>query len=479
MAQCVQCGRQMPGLTFGKKICAWCKQHEAAQRGEDIPYQRIETAPWSRPQSSSMIVTQAIFGANVAVFIAMTLAIGGTMLSDPPGQALVNWGANFGPLTVSGQWWRLLTCLFIHGGLLHIAFNMWCLWDLGRLAESVYGHWTFAVVYLLCGLSASIGSVIWKPGVLSVGASGAIFGIAGALIASFYLGEFSLPKAAVSGMLRSVVVFVGYNLFFGAVIARTDNAAHIGGLVMGLLLGALIAKAAPAHDAVPRRIAVLLVGAVLVAGGVLWLARSRAYLVHRENGLAHLNAGDPDAAIRELQKSARQKPDSVDTHEALAEAYFNKGDFDNAAAEVKRAIALDPRNETAQYNLGQIYLEQKQPAKAEDAFTQLLKINPNSANGHAGMARVLTSGGHYAEALGEYKRVAEIDSLYPGINYRIGVLEARLNQPDEAIAALLKQRQTWDDAGTESVLADLYDATGRKEEAKAARAKAAELSGKQ
>src|ERR1700733_941161 len=478
MAQCVQCGRQMPGLTFGKKLCPWCKQHEAAQRGEDIPYQRIETAPWSRPQSSSMIVTQVIFGANVAVFMAMTLAIGGEMLSNPPGQALVAWGANFGPMTVGGQWWRLLTCLFIHGGLLHIAFNMWCLWDLGRLAESVYGHWTFAVVYLLSGLSASIGSVLWNPVVLSVGASGAIFGIAGALIASFYLGEFSLPKAAVSGMLRSVVVFVGYNLFFGAVIARTDNAAHIGGLVMGLLLGALIAKAAPAHDAIFQRIAVLFVGVVLVAGGVFWLARSRAYLGRRENAVAHLYAGDPDAAIRELQKSARQKPDSVDTHEALAEAYFNKRDFDNAAAEMKRAIALDPRNERAQYNLGLIYMEQKQPEKAEDAFSHLLKMNPNSANGHAGMARLLTSDGRYADALEEYKRWAVVDWISPGINYRIGVLEARLNRPDEAIASLLKQRQAWDDAVTESVLADLYDATGRKNEADAARAKAAELSGK-
>jgi len=311
-----------------------------------------------------------------------------------------------------------------------------------------------------------------------VGASGAIFGIAGALIASFYLGEFSLPKAAVSGMLRSVVVFVGYNLFFGAVIARTDNAAHIGGLVMGLLLGALIAKVAPAQDAIFQRIAVLLLGAVLVAGGALWLARSRAYLVHRQSGLARLNAGDPDAAIRELQKSARQKPDSVDTHEALAEAYFNKRDFENAAAEMKRAIALDPNDERAQYNLGLIYMEQKQPQKAEDIFTQLLKVHPNSANGHAGMARVLTYNGHYTEALAEYRRVAEIDSLYPGINYRIGVLEARLNHPDEAIAALLKQRQTWDDVGTENVLADLYDATGKKDEAEAARAKAAGLNGK-
>ena len=226
-----------------------------------------------------MAVTQAIFGINVAVFVAMTLA-GVSMLDNPSGQDLVRWGANFGPLTISGQWWRLLTCVFIHGSLLHIGFNMWCLWSLGRLAESVYGHWTFAAVYLITGLAASLASLIWNPVVLSVGASGAIFGIAGALIASFYLGEFALPRAAMTGMLRSVVLFVGYNLFFGAAIAGTDNAAHIGGLLMGLLLGALIAKVAPGHDDVLRRIAVLLVGALIVVGGVMWLQHLRVSMFH-------------------------------------------------------------------------------------------------------------------------------------------------------------------------------------------------------
>src|ERR1700675_3554525 len=266
MANCVQCGRQLPGFSFGKKLCRWCVQHEAAQRGEDSPYQRVESAPWARRQSSSMAVTQAIFGINVAVFVVMLLS-GVSMLSNPSGQDLVRWGANFGPLTVGGEWWRLLTCVFIHGGLLHIAFNMWCLWDLGRLAESVYGHWTLAAVYLITGLAASLASLFWHPVGLSVGASGAIFGIAGALVASFYLGEFSLPRAAITGTLRSVVIFVGYNLFFGAIIAHTDNAAHIGGLLMGLLLGALIARVAPQSDDVGRRVGVLLVGLVWVFAG--------------------------------------------------------------------------------------------------------------------------------------------------------------------------------------------------------------------
>src|ERR1700686_2085363 len=270
MANCVQCGRQLPGFSFGKKLCRWCVQHEAAQRGEDSPYQRVESAPWARRQSSSMAVTQAIFGINIAVFVVMLLS-GVSMLDNSSGQDLVRWGANFGPLTVSGQWWRLLTCVFIHGGLLHIAFNMWCLWDLGRRAESVYGHWTFAAVYLITGLAASLASLFWNPVVLSVGASGAIFGIAGALVSSFYLGAFSLPRAALTGTLRSVVMFVGYSLFFGAIIAHTDNAAHIGGLLMGLLLGALIARVAPQGEDVGRRVGVLFVGLLWVFAGAVWL----------------------------------------------------------------------------------------------------------------------------------------------------------------------------------------------------------------
>jgi len=468
----------MPGLGFGKRICQWCKQHEAAQRGEGVEYQRVETVPWARRQSSSMFVTQAIFGANVAVFIGMTLAIGSAMLSNPPGEQLVHWGANFGPLTIGGQWWRLLTCLFVHGGLLHIGFNMWCLWDLGRLAESVYGKWTFAAVYLLCGLSASLGSLIWNPVVLSVGASGAIFGIAGALISSFYLGEFSLPRAAVTGMMRSVVMFVGYNLFFGAIIARTDNAAHIGGLVMGLILGALIARLAPAHDAILQRIGVLLFGALLVAGAGFGLAHSKAYLIHGQRGVASLRAGNLDKGIRELQMAAKQRPGFTGTHEVLANAYLAKGDFDNAAAEMKRALALEPRNEDMYYRLGLVYLEQKQSKKAEDVFGQLLKINPNSAQGHAGLGSAYSDERRFEEALAEYKRVAEIDSLFRDIYYNIGVTQAHLNNADEAIAALLKQRQTWDNADNERLLAAVYDAKGMSKEAEAARAKAAELAEK-
>src|SRR5580658_6752356 len=268
MANCIRCGRQMPALMFGKKICQWCVQHEAAQRGElgEDAKQPVMAAPWVR-RESSVTLAQVLVGANVMVFIAMVLASGPSF--DFTRQVEVHFGANFGPNTLSGDWWRLVTYMFLHGDLMHIAFNMWCLWNLGALCESLYGRWTYAAVYLITGVAGGVASIAWNPGVWSVGASGAIFGLAGALIASFYLGEFSLPRVAIQGALRSVVVFAVFNLIFGALPGSTDNAAHIGGLVTGLLLGALMAKLAPMRENPLFRFSVI---AVLFSVIIVWTA---------------------------------------------------------------------------------------------------------------------------------------------------------------------------------------------------------------
>ncbi len=258
MANCIRCGRQLPGLTFGKKICQWCVQHEAAQRGEladDAP-QVVMPTPWVR-RESSVGVTHIILGINVAVFLGMALA-GSTIMEFSIPES-IRWGANVGALTFSGEWWRLLTCVFVHGGIIHIAFNMWCLWNLGQLSESLYGRWTYVAVYLICGLGASLTSAAWNPYRASVGASGAIFGLAGALIAAFKLGEFSVPRSALSGTLRSLGAFVVYNLVFGFALPGIDNTAHIGGLITGLIVGALIALIAPHQDQAPRRVAIFAV----------------------------------------------------------------------------------------------------------------------------------------------------------------------------------------------------------------------------
>src|ERR1035438_8114630 len=322
MANCIRCGRQLPPLSFGKKICQWCVRHEAYQRGEvaeDAP-QPVIRKPWVRHGESTISLTQIIFGANVAVFLATAYASSSVM--DFPGDVLY-WGANYGPYTLSGQWWRLVTYMFLHGGLMHIAFNMWCLWDLGALCESLYGRWTFAAIYLITALAGGRASVGWNPGTLSVGASGAIFGLAGALIASFYLGEFSMPRVAIQGTLRSLLFFVGFNVLFGSMISGIDNACHAGGLVSGLILGALIARAAPQHDKPLRRAGVLLFMVLIVGGSALGIHRWRGSGVHF--GSAMDMQKNIDRMIGELQKKVRQSPQDASAHYALAHAYFSKG----------------------------------------------------------------------------------------------------------------------------------------------------------
>src|ERR1700728_4086937 len=272
MANCIRCGRQLSGFTFGKKVCQWCVQHEAYQRGElaDDARQPVMRTPWARRSEPTIGLTQIIFGINAAVFLGMALA-GSTIMEFSTAES-IRWGANAGALTFSGEWWRLLTNIFVHGGVIHIAFNMWCLWNLGQLCESLYGRWTYAAIYLICGLGASLASAAWHPSVPSVGASGAIFGLAGALITALKLGEFSVPRAALSGTLRSLGAFVVYNLIFGFVLPGVDNTAHIGGLITGLIVGALIALIAPQRDQGARRVAVFLVVILALAGAAIGTA---------------------------------------------------------------------------------------------------------------------------------------------------------------------------------------------------------------
>jgi rhomboid protease GluP len=451
-------------------------QYEAAQRGEEREdaVQSIVPPPWVRRRTSGRVVTQALVGINAAVFAGMALA--GVSITDPTSQQLLQWGANWGPLTVGGEWWRLLTCTFVHIGIIHIAFNMWCLWDLGALAEALYGPGTFAAIYLISGIGASIASVAWRPGGISAGASGAIFGLAGALIASFSLGEFSLPREAIRGTLRSVVVFAGYNLIFGALSGRTDNAAHVGGLVMGLILGALIARLAPGPEAALPRITVLAVASLAVIAGAGGLQHTWGYLIHAQRGSALLQAGKAGEAIAELQNAVRQRPKFVPAHFALASAYASNGQFANAESELKRVIELQPDQEAAYYRLGILYLNEKRPSLAQSTFAQMLDRNSRSAPAHYGLGMVAAAEENYPLAIQEYQSAANLNPELGALYYNLGLVYAQLHRYDEAIAAYLHQRQmSQDDYDTEMALASAYRAKGMAAQAEEANRRAAQI----
>lgn len=476
MANCAQCGRKLPPFSL-RKICEWCVRHEAAQRGEESEdtIQPVMPTPWEGTGSSSMMVTQALVALNVLVFVIM--AAQGIAL-NPSGQALIDRGANYAPLTLGGQPWRLITALFLHGGFMHILFNMWCLWDLGGLCESLYGHVTFALVYLISGIGSSLASAWWHPAILSVGASGAVFGIVGALIASYYLGELTMPSFAIRGHLRSLIAFVVFNTILGQVLGGVDHAAHFGGLATGLLFGALIARVAPASGGLRRAAAILFV-TLVVAGCGAWLYQSRSYLAHVSRAEDFLYEHQTDQGIAELQEVIRQRPNYLPAHAELAHQYLNRKKYDLAEAELQLILKAQPQSEEARYELGIVYLNTQRFGAAKDLFTQMVKADNQDGYAHFGLARALAAEQNYADAVEEYKQAAQLEPDLETVNYRLGLAQIQLKNYDEAIAAFGQQQKIrGDNADSETALAEAYRAKGMQAEADAALKRAEQLKAK-
>lgn len=177
-------------------------------------------------------VTYTLIGINILIFIAMLF--GGVSIINPTGEDILNWGGNMRAYTASGEWWRLITCVFVHIGIIHLLFNMYALFSVGVYLEPILGRWRFLAAYLATGVLASVTSLWWSADRVSAGASGAIFGMYGFFLA--LLTTNYIDKEARQGLLKSILVFVGFNLVYG-LKAGIDNAAHVGGLVSGFALG--------------------------------------------------------------------------------------------------------------------------------------------------------------------------------------------------------------------------------------------------
>jgi rhomboid protease GluP len=177
---------------------------------------------------------------NCLVFIATVFAGSGVL--EPNSKILIQWGTNYGPLTLDGEWWRLFTSTFLHFGILHLLLNMWALWSLGTLTERFFGSVHYLLLYLFAGMCGSIASLLWDPGVNSAGASGAIFGVIGGLLAFMVNPQTRMPPSVVSAQRNSALVFIAYNFFNGFSHAGIDNAAHVGGLIGGFSMGWCLAR---------------------------------------------------------------------------------------------------------------------------------------------------------------------------------------------------------------------------------------------
>ncbi len=194
------------------------------------------------PSTATSVLIAANVGLYALTWYLTQAAASAELNSVPPmggisPRVLVRMGAKYTPLILAGEWWRLVTAMFLHADVLHIGMNLWCLVDLGPTVESLFSTRKFLVFYLVTGVAGFLLGLYWSP--FSVGASGAILGLIGVLIgASFHHGR--LGKELRGQLARWVIYILIFGFFF-----RVDNAAHLGGLATGVLLGYSIPEGEP------------------------------------------------------------------------------------------------------------------------------------------------------------------------------------------------------------------------------------------
>jgi len=441
MVACKECGRKFTppkrrplfARSVQSEICPECV--EAAETA--FARSLVEATP-------RVFITPAIIIINLIIFAAMLVS--GVSPINPKIEQLLMWGADYGPLTLNGQWWRLLSCAFIHIGTAHLALNMWCLWSLGRLAERMFGNWTFLALYLFSGLGGSIASVWWNPAVVSAGASGAVFGVAGGVAAFWQLGKSSIPRAVVNQNLASVLAFVFYNLSYGFFKSGIDNAGHLGGLVIGLALGASLRRTlTQAKGSSRRRAAVAYSGvslALLLGIGVAY--KSNRLFIKLVKASSALEAGDTDKAIANYKEALEIKSDLAEARNDLGGAYLKKGLHDEALAAFKQAIEVsqDPQvRAMALYNLGTIYVIKELYEEAITSFKKALEIKPDYAEASHDLGFAYMRIGLNDDAITAFKQAIEASDdseLRARAYYNLGLIYASTKLYDEAIDSLEK-----------------------------------------
>jgi rhomboid protease GluP len=353
------------------------EKQPAGEAADPQTHRATYELPLHRP-----IVTWGLLAIIVVVFIVETLLGGSTEID-----VLVRMGAKVTPLIAAGEYWRLFTCMFLHIGVMHLAFNGYALFIIGTELERLLGPGRFVTIYLLSGLFGSLASYAFSDS-LAAGASGAIFGIIGAL-AAFFLIHRERLGAWGNRRLANIAIIVVLNLIWGFSQPGIDNLAHIGGLLAGLALGWALA---PRYQLDPVRAQVVdrnNLGRYWPALGlaVLLLLGSTALVttVHRDSPRSHLLRGQQAIEREEWDQAAAELEQAIALDPSLADAgiYFYLGLARNyleqpqqAIPAYKAALELDAAHSPSLWNLAITYLDLERYAEARLAFETYAELTP-------------------------------------------------------------------------------------------------------
>lgn len=394
-------------------------RREAREREEEL----------KRVSKIQPVATRVIVGICAAVFVLELFK--GASWSTIPTDLAIRLGADYGPLTLTGQWWRLVTSMFLHFGIIHLALNMWCLWSLGSLAERLMGRAAFILLYFATGLAGGLLSLAVHPETVSAGASGAVFGVSGGLITYLYLKKTPLGFATVKGQLKSLWVFLAYNLFY-SLRPGIDLMAHAGGLAMGLALGVVL----PSHLLMPvadagslpleaekiagRRlmnVALVSIAAIVIGGGVVQKFRVDDMFVIAS--LERIDDGHAQEVLPRLTQIAKKQQGSALAHYALASALLKMGRAADALAEFEAANRLDSADPYIRRGLADASRASGRNAEAVDIARKLLVEAPDDAETHAILGQAEIGLGMVTEGIAELQKAAKLDPNDPDVQARL------------------------------------------------------------
>ncbi|MUK87123.1 rhomboid family intramembrane serine protease [Ornithinibacillus sp. L9] len=312
-----------------------------------------------------------LLAINIIMFLF--LEINGESTST---DTLIKYGAKFNPAIIDGEWWRIVSSMFLHIGFLHLFMNMLAVYYLGTLVEKIYGSWRFLVIYFLAGVGGGITSFAFTVNV-SAGASGALFGLFGALL---YFG-LMYKRIFFQTIGTGLLVIIAINLVFGFVVPQVDAGAHIGGLIAGFIGAAIVQL--PKQRKTMKSFAFIIIFIVLLVGLILF------GIQHNKNSsefqLAYIEKLIKEKEYESVIDNATLGLNNKDEFEPLllfqrSYAYIGLNKIDLAIEDLERSISLQQRASEeipeAYYNLALLYFNNGDE-RAGDIIRKAYELRPN------------------------------------------------------------------------------------------------------
>ncbi len=316
------------------------------------------------------ILTYTLIIINAIIFLLMTFSGGSTDT-----EVLLRFGAKESYLIMNGEYWRFVTPIFLHIGFVHFAFNNLALYFLGKLTEKIYGSVRFIAIYLLAGIIGNLISFLFAPSSVAAGASGAIFGLFGALL---YFG-YIYPDLFFKTIGKDIITILAINIVFGFTVSSIDIYAHIGGLFGGFIIAAIIHL--PSDKKRKWLISIISIVVLIAIVGMTWLGvisedlkGSGAIYI---KGQQALEEGNTQTAHEIFSFLVDEYPEQYMFNFYYANTLLTEGDYDQAIEQYEITLEREPNFPEAYYNLALIYIFNEDYDQAMNLLSMALKVDPS------------------------------------------------------------------------------------------------------